>query len=113
MYSTAEKITLFATLCVPIRLLIAYLPLNPWISREYVAGILLTIGLALLFKSQLSKSPVYTFFGSKRYWSSITHGFIYVLASTVTLFSPSYASYMLLIDVFYGIVTVVRHYYIQ
>lgn len=112
MYSTNEKLALFATVCVPVRLFISSMPTSNWTKKNkknkwIVFLFLMTIGVYFIFKHQTSKE---TFFGSEKYWSGLNHGSVFILASALMFVSPKYASYVLYADVVYGIFTVIGQY---
>lgn len=109
MYSLNQKLILFATICVPIRLIIASLPSKLTKKNvSYFALFLLLIGLGFIFKARSASNS--TAFGSKPYWSGMNHGFMYMLASILMRVNPVYASIVLYADVIYGIATVFNHY---
>jgi uncharacterized membrane protein YagU involved in acid resistance len=105
MYSTCAKIALFAMVCVPVRLIIALLPLTN-IMPSYVSLLIMTIGLSFLFRTSAD-----TFFGSEKYWSRLNHGLLYVFASVLMFLDPKYTTIVLFADLIYGIITVRNHYY--
>jgi phosphatidylserine synthase len=111
---TSKKLSLFFGVCIPIRLLLVlgayklgnnYNGYNKLKIVISIFAILAAIGF--VYNGQTKE---YGAFGSKRYWSGISHAIFYTLFA-ITLFKyPEHAWLILLLDVFFGLGTVSDHY---
>jgi uncharacterized membrane protein len=112
--STNKKILLFLGACVPLRLCLTFGAYK--LGNEYndhtklkmlVAVVAVLIAIGFVYNGQTKE---YGAFGSKRYWSGISHGIFYTLFAITLFVSPEHAWIILLIDLFFGLGTVSDHY---
>ena len=101
----------FLSFCIPTRILLvalAFIVGNKYKSYSKILA-LLSILAALFFVINEYRGKKGAF-GSERYWSGKIHALLYTLFAITLLVSPKYAWILLVVDLIYGINTVLKHY---
>lgn len=107
-----DNLKLFLSACMPIRILIiilAYIIGNKFQTFIPVTILLsILVAMGFLYNDLIKKQK--GFFGNKRYWSGTIHSIFFLLFALIMYIKPKYSYLILLIDLIYGITTVMKFY---
>ena len=108
VYSEKTRTVLYLTICVPIRLVLAYMPIYlADTHRPYLATLTGAMSLGMLCLALGNDPSTQTgFFGGHAWWAPyrVVHGMILLLATVLLLRRDKNASVLLLVDVLVGLV---------
>jgi hypothetical protein len=115
-----KRLLLFFLGCFPVRLLLAYAAWKVcqdpgYVQAQYVlAGITAVFGFGMIYRGyqrDSGKVENQGFAGGEVYWNSYLHGFLYILFAFMLLSNFRQAWFILVVDVFIGLVVVMNHYF--
>ena len=107
---------LFVLLCLPLRLLIALLPiyLNKLLKKIY-SFLIFTIGITFLYL-YFTNSRLDAFeSGGKTWWHNIRliHGMLFLTSSIYLYNNSNLASFIMLIDIFIGFIVFLNNHFLK
>jgi hypothetical protein len=100
--------------CIPARLLLVYIIYKtPIVYRKYISFVTLLISFGFFNKYIHSNKSDKGFFGNKVWWNKyrLFHSFMFLLFSILSFNNYSESWIVLLLDVLFGIVFYIIHYY--
>lgn len=116
MMNILKRQLLFIMLCLPMRLLIALLPiyLNRLLKKMY-SFIIFIVGISFLYL-YFSNSRLQAFeSGGKTWWHNIRliHGMLFLTASIYLFNNNNLASFVMLIDLFIGFIAFLNNHFFK
>ena len=114
--NTNKILIIFPTVCITVRLFLAYLGYYLINSKylKYLLFLTTFIGISFLYQFIFNKRHIGAF-GQKAWWHCLrlTHGILYLLFSLFAFYRFKYSYLFIILESFIGLIAHINHHYLR